>query len=62
MAQYWYIKRRFFKVGTWYWWLGKQPCAWDEAKHLQNPEVNTATEWEHALSVAVAEMLKAEKR
>ena len=41
------------------WWLSRRPVSWDQAEHLKNPGVNTMSDAERKLALAVA---KAEDR
>jgi hypothetical protein len=35
------------------WWRGHRPVAWSESDHLNNPTINTCTDAEKRLAVAV---------
>lgn len=44
-----------------YWWATNRPITWSLEKHLQNPSINTATEAETMLSIAVADWCRIQK-
>lgn len=40
------------------WWVGKRPLAMSLQKHLENPTLNTATDREKRLALAVAKWVR----
>ncbi len=40
------------------WWKSHRPIEWSEAQHLGNPVINTSSDSERKLAIAVARMLR----
>lgn len=43
------------------WWKKQRPSSWNEGDHFNIPAINTATESEKRLALAVADYLKNKK-